>query len=570
MDVGRKLLFAFTLLNLLVLESLAIPGGWSYADPDDENVQKAARLAVNEYEKRTDSMFTSQLVKITKAETQVVAGINYRVTVEIGFTNCRKNAIRDPDSSCQTQQRQSCTFVVWEQSWLDHIEVTDTKCGSIKSNDYQNEVLPPDVSSETDSEIDEAAAFAVLHLQSLSNGRYTMKLKHVVDATRMTDGGVLYHLKIECLMSSCKSSGRLDDCTDGVRDENVTCDVDVLNQQPKDPQYVVKKYNCAPGSASKGHTRQKSIKVIAHLEAFEDFKKRFGVQYKNMLEESYRFNVFEDNLETIKFLQEHELGTATYGVTQFADLTPDEFRKRHLTPAWDQSEDRRLVPAKIPKVTLPTDYDWRHYNAVTSVKNQGSCGSCWAFSVTGNIEGQWAIQKKKLVPLSEQELVDCDKLDSGCNGGLPSYAYTEIQRLGGLETETDYPYKGRDESCELKTQDIRVYINGSLNISKDENEMAAWLYKNGPMSIGINAFAMQFYFGGVSHPWKIFCSPDSLDHGVLIVGYGIEKSIIFGDTPYWLVKNSWGTWWGEKGYYLVYRGDGTCGLNNMVSSAIIK
>src|SRR5687768_14809848 len=101
----------------------------------------------------------------------------------------------------------------------------------------------------------------------------------------------------------------------------------------------------------------------------------------------------------------------------------------------------------------------------------------------------------------------------------------------------------------------KVYINGSLNISSNEDDMAAWLYKNGPMSIGINAMAMQFYFGGISHPWKLFC-PDALDHGVLIVGYGVKKGLIYGETPYWIVKNSWGSGWGEKGYYLVYRGDG--------------
>jgi cathepsin F len=268
-------------------------------------------------------------------------------------------------------------------------------------------------------------------------------------------------------------------------------------------------------------------------------------------------------------IQEFDQGTATYGASQFADLTQEEFQKTYLPRRWDTQYDDRMKPAEIPRESAPDTYDWRQHTAVTSVKNQGSCGSCWAFSVTGNIEGQWAIKKKQLTPLSEQELVDCDKLDEGCNGGLPSNAYQEIQRLGGLESEADYPYKGDDEKCAFVRQEARFYINGSLNISHNEDDMKVWIYKNGPASIGINAFAMQFYLGGISHPWKVFCAPDFLDHGVLIVGYGIQKGW-FSTTPYWIIKNSWGQHWGEQGYYLVYRGDGVCGLNTMVSSSAVN
>jgi len=301
---------------------------------------------------------------------------------------------------------------------------------------------------------------------------------------------------------------------------------------------------------------------------FQSFKAKYNKVYENLDEESQRYIQFRDNMRRAQFIQDHDLGDATYGATMFADMTPDEF-KAYVSKTWNKDRDSRLKVAEIPKVTPPASFDWRDHGAITPVKNQGSCGSCWAFSVTGNIEGQWAIKKGSLVSLSEQELVDCDKLDEGCNGGLPSNAYEEIQRLGGLENEDDYPYKGDDEKCVFTQDKIKVYINGSLNISSNEADMAAWLSQNGPMSIGINAMAMQFYFGGISHPWKIFC-PDSLDHGVLIVGYGVKKGAIYGETPYWIVKNSWGAGWGEKGYYLVYRGDGTCGLNEMVSSAIVN
>ncbi|WP_395239465.1 C1 family peptidase, partial [Salmonella sp. s54412] len=108
--------------------------------------------------------------------------------------------------------------------------------------------------------------------------------------------------------------------------------------------------------------------------------------------------------------------------------------------------------------------------------------------------------------------------------GLPSNAYKQIIQLGGLESENQYPYRGRDEKCQFKKQDVDVYINGSVKISSNEDDMAAWLASKGPISIGINAMAMQFYLGGVAHPWKIFCNPSELDHGVLIVGYGVKKS----------------------------------------------
>jgi cathepsin F len=145
-----------------------------------------------------------------------------------------------------------------------------------------------------------------------------------------------------------------------------------------------------------------------------------------------------------------------------------------------------------------------------------------------------------------------------------------IEKLGGLETEQDYPYDAEDETCHFNKSLARVQITGALNISHNETDMAKWLVANGPISIAINANAMQFYMGGVSHPYKFLCNPKNLDHGVLIVGYGVHSYPLFKKTlPYWIVKNSWGTSWGEQGYYRVYRGDGTCGLNQTPSSAIV-
>ncbi|XP_078492636.1 cathepsin L-like [Ciona intestinalis] len=308
-------------------------------------------------------------------------------------------------------------------------------------------------------------------------------------------------------------------------------------------------------------TTDADVKIL-----FDMFLEKYPRQYSSSSDEyNERFEIFKTNYQVIQHLNEIERGTAVYGITKFMDMSEEEYH-RTLAPGFT----RPLVPiqtlnsAELDTTNIPDSMDWRKHGAVTEVKNQGSCGSCWAFSTTGNVEGQWFLKHKKLISLSEQELVDCDTLDSGCGGGLPSNAYKSIEKLGGLEPEKDYPYVGEGEKCAIKRSDFKVFVNNSVALPKDEVKLAAWLAQNGPISIGINANLMQFYWGGISHPWKIFCNPKSLDHGVLIVGYGTENG-----TPFWIIKNSWGPDWGEEGYYRIYRGDGSCGLNNMATSSIV-
>ena len=129
-------------------------------------------------------------------------------------------------------------------------------------------------------------------------------------------------------------------------------------------------------------------------------------------------------------------------------------------------------------------------------------------------------------------------------------AYKTLVDLGGLEAESAYGYDGEDEACKFNRSKVAVRVTGGLEISQDEHEMAQWLLKNGPISIALNAFAMQFYMGGVSHPYSFLCSPSGLDHGVLIVGFGVHTTrFLHRVQPYWIIKNSWGPGWGEAGYY---------------------
>uniref|UniRef100_A0A8C7J5Z0 Cathepsin F n=1 Tax=Oncorhynchus kisutch TaxID=8019 RepID=A0A8C7J5Z0_ONCKI len=311
---------------------------------------------------------------------------------------------------------------------------------------------------------------------------------------------------------------------------------------------------------------EESVDSVELLGQFKEFMVRYNRTYSSQEEADRRLRVFHENLKTAEKLQSLDQGTAEYGVTKFSDLTEEEFRTLYLNPLLSQQNlQQSMKPAVMPRGPAPPNWDWREHGAVSPVKNQGMCGSCWAFSVTGNIEGQWFVKTGKLVSLSEQELVDCDTVDQACGGGLPSNAYEAIEKLGGLETETDYSYTGKKQSCDFTTDKVTAYINSSVELSKDENEIAAWLAENGPVSVALNAFAMQFYRKGVSHPLKIFCNPWMIDHAVLLVGYGERQG-----KPFWAIKNSWGEDYGEQGYYYLYRGSRLCGINKMCSSAIVN
>ena len=318
----------------------------------------------------------------------------------------------------------------------------------------------------------------------------------------------------------------------------------------------------------------KELKSLQSLSSFHDFMTAHGRNYSSRREYKHRYEVFRQNMKKVQFLRESEQGTAEYGHTIFADLTEMEFKQYLGTPVWKRKRmglgddpDVHWPAADIPDVELPEGgFDWREHGAVTEVKNQGQCGSCWAFSVTGNVEGAYAVKHGKLLDLSEQELVDCDKRDNGCNGGLPENAYKTLMEIGGLETEEDYGYDGEDEACKFNRSRVAARVTGGVEIGQNETQMAQWLLQNGPISVGLNANAMQFYRGGVSRPFKFMCDPSGVDHGVLIVGFREHVYPLFHKKlP--LIKNSLGPGWGEQGYY---RGDGSCSINTLTSSTIVE
>jgi len=259
------------------------------------------------------------------------------------------------------------------------------------------------------------------------------------------------------------------------------------------------------------------------------------------------------------------------GVTQFFDLSSEEFAQRYLNLNMSHLTQLKAKNAEnvlqVPSEAAPEAFDWRVKGAVTGVKNQGMCGSCWAFSAMGNIEAIYQIKTGKSQRFSEQQLVDCDKVDEGCNGGLMENAYAYLKEAGGINSEDDYPYKGSQKTCSYDaTKSVAKVTGFNFAGTESEEDIKGILATTGPLAIAINATPLQFYFWGIFNPWfEFICSPNSLNHGVLLVGYGVE-----GTTQYWIVKNSWGSSWGEKGYFRIIGGKGACGLNKYVISATLE
>ena len=327
--------------------------------------------------------------------------------------------------------------------------------------------------------------------------------------------------------------------------------------------------------------------VEEHRPAFESFLDTFPEKreaYADAAKYAERLEIFARNMILAAERQAQDRGSAVHGVTQFSDLTPTEFASTFLGTKL-ANEDVAAIRSGMttlpdyPVHDLPLTFDWRERGAVTPVKNQGACGSCWTFSTTGAVEGANFLKTGELVSLSEQQLVDCDhtcdpraprNCDYGCNGGLPLNAMRYV-RKHGLDTESNYPYKGVDGKCASARRGPAAATVSSFNlVSTNETQIAAALVRHGPLSIGIDAAWMQTYVGGVACPW--ICNKAGLDHGVLIVGYGVN-----GTAParpwhrrqdYWIVKNSWGPNWGvEGGYYHICKDRAACGLNTMVVAA---
>jgi len=292
---------------------------------------------------------------------------------------------------------------------------------------------------------------------------------------------------------------------------------------------------------------------------FAEWKTKYNKVYGTRILEELRFGVWVNNHRKIK---EHNSQNHRYtlAINKFGDYTEEEFA-RFVGPnggclkIHDIDDPSLFIKPQFENLkSLPSSVDWSNNSQiVTPVKDQGSCGSCWAFSATGATESQYAIATGTLNSLSEQELVDCSTAygNAGCDGGFMDSAFLYIKANEGLSLESDYPYTGKDGTCEKSSYTHYDPIDGFQLVARDNETAMMIAVYNGPISVGIqaNQFAFQFYSNGILDG---ICGT-SIDHGVLLVGYGVDN----GD-KYWVVKNSWGTDWGEDGYIRICR---DCGKN---------
>eukprot|EP00731_Ephydatia_muelleri_P031152 Em0022g666a len=317
----------------------------------------------------------------------------------------------------------------------------------------------------------------------------------------------------------------------------------------------------------------------------------------------------------------HHNGAAKYGVTKFSDLTVDEFKSLYLSPARTPVRDKAVTSCDYKQGSVknpPLQYDWRDKNVVTPVKNQGQCGSCWALAVVETIESSWSIQSQTLLPLSSQQVISCDyspnqSLD-GCDGGSLSSAFATLQsrqNISAIVPESVYPFVSgdgqtypcrKDVTVEILFLTCKIILHPALNSKfatikegmrirplllslnsalshilshllvfswcntnycqplENETNMQALLYTYSPLTVSVNAVSWQDYIGGII---QHHCTNAAIDHAVQLVGYDLT-----GPLGYWIVRNTWGTDWGEDGYLRLLFGANTCGIEEEVSYVI--
>ncbi|XP_015794389.1 cathepsin L1 [Tetranychus urticae] len=308
---------------------------------------------------------------------------------------------------------------------------------------------------------------------------------------------------------------------------------------------------------------------LSNENEWESFKAKHNKVYADEREEAWRKTVFLYNLKKIQAHNERaDNGEHTYrlGVNKFADLTYEEFKAAYL--GFKKSQHSAPLVHNVNKTfQLPASIDWRTKGIVTEVKDQAFCESCWAFSAIASIESANAQKTGKLVELSEENLIECSwgYHNKGCSGGLMDSAFQYVIDNKGVATESSYPYTsaaGDSGKCKYSASKRGASISSYVDIPQGNENALLQAVAQRVVSVAVDASELQHYDSGILKSTK--CSPQGIDHGVTIVGYGVDNG-----TPYWLIKNSWGADFGENGYFRLYRGSNMCGVAEAASYPVV-
>jgi C1A family cysteine protease len=356
--------------------------------------------------------------------------------------------------------------------------------------------------------------------------------------------------------------------------------------------------------------QQASEETREVFQEFEKFLQQFNKTYTNMTEFTLKYQAFKKNFFIREQLRNQEKRNAdntteidsSFGDTEFMDVDPEEFQKGYLrfniseipeqTEKYfendveedddeeidgeeelveEEKKNLRFLEDKDQQVEqsrrkkLPKNWDWRVKGAVNPVQNQGTCGGCWAFSAIANLEGQYFKKHGVLPKFSEQQLIDCDPYNNGCGGGIMHNAFSYVKQAGIAE-QMNYPYQEYKGYCRYNTGFGVDAVKGyRFAGSESEAKIKRMLYEVGPLAITINASNLQYYNGGIINLPYDYC-PYNPTHGVNLVGYG--KTAM--GQKYWIVRNTWGPYWGEGGYFRIARGTGLCGINKYVITAVLN
>ena len=298
------------------------------------------------------------------------------------------------------------------------------------------------------------------------------------------------------------------------------------------------------------------------FQRFQKFIKKYNKKYNSMSEFLARFEVFKRNAMSAIYENEPYIK----GITQFSDLTQQEFKKMYLNFNYNAFGFSNVNPyhAKVSNAA-PDAFDWRDKGAVGPVGDQEAYTSSTVFVTLDNLQSLYYLKKGNFVTLSQQMIIDC------CVYGtqIIDLIFDWIKQHG-IESDSDYPYVGKKGECkENPSKYIDMIVTGykKLNYPADEDEMKEFLYETSPLIVGLNGTPLQTYSGGIIDKTSSECPSSELNHVGILVGYGHDDAT---DKDYWIVKNSWGEKWGENGYFRIKRGSGTCGINTYVMTGTVS